>query len=52
MPFLSLKQSKACFSTHGFNGKVNCKEFASHTNYKNLPDKKSVKLRVTKKPSK
>lgn len=46
MPFKSLKQSKMCFSTNGFGGKVNCKEFAKDTNYKKLPErapKKSTK---------
>lgn len=41
MPFDSKKQSAACFATGGFGGKVNCKEWASHTDYKSLPDKKS-----------
>jgi hypothetical protein len=36
MPFKSKKQSKACFATHGFGNKVNCKEWANATNYKNL----------------
>ena len=40
MPFLSKDQSKACWASHGFNGKVNCGEWAKKTNYKNLPKKK------------
>ncbi len=43
MPFKSLKQSSACFSTNGFGGKVDCKEWAGHTDYKNLPNKKKPK---------
>lgn len=41
MPFKSKAQSKACFATHGFGGKVDCKEFAGHTNYSKLPEKKT-----------
>jgi hypothetical protein len=41
MPFKNLRQSQACFSTHGFGGKVNCKEFADKTNYNSIPKKKS-----------
>lgn len=41
MPFKSEQQSKACFSTHGFGGKVDCKEWSSKTNYNTLPKKKS-----------
>lgn len=36
MPFKSLKQSKACFATHGFGNKIDCKEWAAATNYKNM----------------
>src|SRR6187549_1286295 len=36
MPFKSRKQSKACFATHGFGHKVDCKEWARATNYKSL----------------
>lgn len=43
MPFESKQQSKACFATHGFGGKVDCKEWADKTNYKSLPKKKSKK---------
>lgn len=39
MPFSSKRQSRACFATHGFGGKVSCKEFADKTNYKKLPEK-------------
>jgi len=39
MPFKSKAQSKACFATKGFGGKVDCKEFADATNYKSLPKK-------------
>lgn len=40
MPFLSKAQSKACFATHGFGNKIDCKEWAHATNYKKLPMKK------------
>jgi len=40
MPFKSKQQSKACFATQGFGGKVDCKEYAKKTNYKKLPKKK------------
>src|SRR6516165_3695883 len=39
MPFRSKAQSAACFATGGFGGKVDCKEFAGHTDYKHLPKK-------------
>jgi len=39
MPFKSKQQSKACYATGGFGGKVNCKEYSSKTNYKKLPKK-------------
>lgn len=45
MPFKSYRQSKACFATKGFGGKVNCKEFASKTNYSKLPSKAKSKKR-------
>ena len=48
MPFKSKAQSKACFATKGFGGKVDCKEFADHTNYKSLP-KKVGKNKLAKK---
>lgn len=35
MPFKSKKQMKACFATNGFNGKIDCKEWAN----KSLPKK-------------
>lgn len=31
---------KACFATKGFNGKIDCDEWAKDTNYKSLPKKK------------
>jgi hypothetical protein len=40
MPFKSKQQSKACFATGGFGGKVDCEEWAHKTNYKKLPRKK------------
>src|SRR5688572_10369209 len=41
MPFKSKKQMKACFASDGFNGKVDCKEWARETkNTKSLPNKK------------
>lgn len=49
-PFKNVKQSKACFATNGFGGKVDCKEFAKETNYKKLPEK--VKPKATKKKGK
>lgn len=42
-PFKSSAQSKACFATNGFGNKVDCKEFAKKTNYKNLPNKVKTK---------
>jgi len=51
MPFKSKKQSAACFATKGFGGKVDCKEFAAHTDYKSLP-KKAAKKAAKKKKSK
>lgn len=40
MPFKSIHQMKACYATNGFNGKVNCDEWAQATkNIKSLPDK-------------
>lgn len=42
MPFQSQQQSKACFATHGFGGKVDCKEWATKTDYKKLPNKKGM----------
>jgi hypothetical protein len=44
MPFKSLQQSKACFVSKGFNGKVDCKKWADKTNYKTLPKKKKNKM--------
>lgn len=49
MPFKSKAASKACFATKGFGGKVNCKEFASKTNYKALPNKVAKKTSSKKK---
>lgn len=43
MPFKSRQQSKACFATGGFGGKVDCEEWAHKTNYKKLPKRKSFK---------
>jgi hypothetical protein len=40
MPFKSKAQMKACFATNGFNGKIDCDEWAKDTNTKSLPDKK------------
>lgn len=36
MPFKSKKQSNACFASNGFGRKIDCKEWAHETNYKNL----------------
>lgn len=49
MPFKSSAQSKKCFATKGFGGKVNCKEFAKSTNYKILPNKVSKSSHKKKK---
>lgn len=43
MPFKSKAQSKACFASGGFGGKVDCKEYANKTNYKKLPKKVKAK---------
>jgi hypothetical protein len=40
MPFKSKAQMKACFATNGFNGKIDCDEWAKDTDTKSLPDKK------------
>jgi len=38
MPFKSKNQSKACFATNGFNGKVDCEKWMKKTkNYNKLP---------------
>lgn len=43
MPFLSRSQMSKCYATNGFNGKVNCDEWAHATkNIKSLPDKKEM----------
>jgi hypothetical protein len=39
MPFRSKQQSKACFATGGFGGKVDCREWAKHTNYSKLKNR-------------
>jgi len=50
MPFTSIKQEVACFASHGFNGKVDCKEWASKTDQSKLPTKKpSLKVKIKKK---
>lgn len=36
MPFSSKKQSKACFASDGWDGKVDCKKWAKKTQYKKL----------------
>jgi hypothetical protein len=40
MPFVSRKQSAACYASHGFNGKVDCGEWSRKTDYKHLPERK------------
>lgn len=50
MPFKSRNQSKMCFATKGFGGKVNCGEWGKLTNYKGLP--KKVKQPSTKRGKK
>lgn len=49
MPFSSKAQSRKCFVTDGFGGKVNCKEWAHKTNYKSLPNKVGKKSAPKKK---
>jgi len=46
MPFLSKKQSAACFATGGFGGKVDCKHWANITDYKSLPTRKHKKKKI------
>lgn len=43
MPFKSKDQSAACFASGGFDGKVDCEEWADKTDYKRLPKKKKKK---------
>lgn len=40
-PFKSESQQKACYATHGFGGKVDCKKWSKMTNQKSLPKKVS-----------
>lgn len=41
MPFRSKQQMKACFASNGFNGKIDCEEWAKETkDIKSLPNKK------------
>lgn len=42
MPFKSKQQSKACFATDGFGGKVDCEKWAKKTDYKKLPKRKKM----------
>ena len=37
MPFKSKAQSRACFASGGFDGSVDCMEWAKKTQYKKLP---------------
>jgi len=39
MPFKSKAQSDKCFATGGFNGAVDCEEWASKTDYGSLPER-------------
>lgn len=51
MPFKSKSQEKKCYATKGFGGKVDCKEWSSVTDHKNLPKeapKSSSKKKVNK----
>lgn len=48
MPFKSSQQSKACFASKGFGGKVDCKEWADKTNYKKIPKKVTSKKKKKK----
>lgn len=41
MPFVSKKQQRACYSTNGFGGKIDCKKWSKMTNQKSLPKKVS-----------
>lgn len=44
MPFESKKQSKACFATKGWGGKVDCKKWAKKTDYSKLSFKEFVEM--------
>ena len=39
MPFKSKSQQRACYASGGFNGAVNCKEWAKKTNFGKIPEK-------------
>lgn len=43
MKFSSKQQQKACYSSNGFGGKVDCKEVSKLTNQKILPKKVKAK---------
>lgn len=43
MPFKSKRQQKACYSTKGFGGKVDCAAWSKVTDQKSLPKKVSKK---------
>ena len=43
MPFKSKKQQKACYTTKGFGGKVDCEEWSKKTNFSTLPEKAAKK---------
>lgn len=45
MPFKSKSQQKACYSSHGFGGKVDCEKWSKMTNQKSLPKKVKNKKR-------
>lgn len=47
MPFRSKKQMKACFASNGFNGKVDCHEWAHETNMKKLKQDGGVNIDVS-----
>lgn len=51
MPFSSRSQMRKCFATHGFRGKVNCREWAHETkNMKSLPNKAQTGRYMTENP--
>ncbi len=43
MPFKSSNQQKACYATHGFGGKIDCKKWQAETTKKKLPKKAKKK---------
>jgi hypothetical protein len=52
VPFLSKAQNRACFAQAGPSGVTpdgwDCREFAAHTNYKKLPERKRKRRALLK----